>query len=136
MEIIRQYDQDKKLMVVHFPAVVTDASLLQFIRALNTQVEGIDDLRQLSICTGIKDVSQLTFDGVAQCASDENSRHESKLAILVANESIVHVFSLTYKYFANWKRKEIRLFSRARDALKWIASDENEFAILNNKLVI
>lgn len=130
MKIYRHVFIDEKFVIASFQEALDDQSLINFTKVLNVETDGITDLRQLSDCTKIENVSELTVLGIYKCAMREVVRPGSRLAILVSGSGIVYELSILYRSFAREKRKDIRIFTNRASAIGWLAKHETEISRL------
>lgn len=135
MKTSRHYYEALRFMRTKCPPALSRADLMDSVICINAETGDVYDLRQLSDCTEIKDVTGLDFESIILCALTEVERPESKLAILIPDSPMLHRLARTYQIYSERKRKEVNIFWNVADALHWLSSSEDEFVLLHEHVM-
>ncbi len=111
---------------------LNDQDLMQQVISLNRETKEMPDFRELSDCSNLESIEELTVQGTTRCAQTENSRSESLLAILITDSKLHYGMARVYQMLAEENRKTVKIFTDLHKALAWLAKDKQEIEVLKN----
>ena len=127
----RHFSKDHNFMYTKIAGEINDQNLRQHVIDKNKETEGISNFRELADCREISCMDSLTVQGAADSADTERDMHDSLLAILVTNSTLLFGLARAYQTFAEDRRKSVEIFKDIDKALAWLANDEQEVDLLN-----
>ena len=126
MGIKRYLLKEQRFYLAKISGTLTDNVLEQHVLTVNEETAGIHGLRQLTDCSEVTDVTELTVSGTTLCAKKEIIKPESLLAIIVPEGAVYFGMARAYSIFAEDSRKEVRIFRDVNEALEWLVPEPSE----------
>ena len=110
-----------------------DAGLTEHVREVNELASKSANIKELSDCRSITDLSGLSVQGTVKCAQLEQDKPGSKLAIVVPRENItLYGMARAYHTFSVEKREDVQIFGTIEEAASWLAEDKLEAESMAN----
>lgn len=125
------YLKDHRFMYTKISGEINNQNLKQHVIDFNKETEGISDLRELADCRDLINLKALTVNGTSYCATLENNKPQSLLAILVTESPLLFGMARVYQIFAEGRRGCVKIFKDINNALEWLAKDEQEITLFN-----
>ena len=132
MGISRHYLKEHKFMLTKISEELFDQNLMQHVIALNSETEGVVQLRELADLRETKSLDRLTVRGTIAASQTEANRPESLLAILVPDSTLLFGMARAYQTFSKDKRQAVQIFKDPLQALTWLSQDAQEMEVLSD----
>ena len=126
MGFSRYYFQKQNFMLTKITDEINDDDLYHHVVALNKEVEGIANLKELADCREIIKIN-LTTAGTTRSADHEQIKKGSKLAILTPKgNDLIFAMARAYQMFCEDYRESVSLFHDLDEALAWLTNDNSD----------
>lgn len=132
MGFSRYYFKGHNFLLTKVSGKIAVDDLLQHVMAVNKEMAGKINLRQLTDCRNITDLQSLSVKDATNCAQREINKPGCLLAIVVPESPIFFGMARAYAMFAEDHRGEVQIFQNIHDALEWLANDPEEINILTD----
>lgn len=126
MGFTRHYNQENNFMLTKVVGEINDEDLLHHVIALNKELEGLTNLKELADCREITKINLSTSETTTS-ANNEKNKEGSKLAILTPKgNDLIFAMARAYQMFSEDYREHVQIFKNYNEAIDWLTKDNSD----------
>ena len=126
MGFTRYYSKELNFLFVDITGELNDNDLTSHVKALNTETEGLVNVKGFADCRGITKVNIKTIEVVSN-AVNEKYKPGSKVVIFVPKDNeLIFAMARAYQMFAEESCDEVSIYRDYDEALAWLTDSPAE----------